>query len=58
MNGPILDYTETIPEPGTSLLLHGHVIEIIQTGDDAVRTVNYQNRISRKTKGEGLAEPD
>jgi len=39
LNGLILDYLETIPEPGTSLKLKGHPLEIIQTDDTAVKTV-------------------
>jgi Mg2+/Co2+ transporter CorB len=32
---------ETIPEPGTSLKLYGHALEIIQTAESAVKTVKY-----------------
>ena len=39
LNGLILDYLETIPQPGTSLMLQGHPLEIIQTDDTAVKTV-------------------
>lgn len=39
VNGVILEYLETIPEPGTSLKLHGHAIEIMQIGDNTVKTV-------------------
>lgn len=39
LNGLILDYLETIPEPGTGLKLNGYPIEILQTGDNAVKTV-------------------
>jgi Mg2+/Co2+ transporter CorB len=41
LNGLILDYMETIPEPGTSLKLHGYPLEIMQTADNAVKTVRY-----------------
>lgn len=53
LNGLILEYMETIPETGTSLKLHGHVIEIIQTGDNAVKTVRYIHRPPRKPRAEG-----
>ena len=43
LNGLILEYMETIPEPGTSLKLHGQVIEIIQTGENAVKTVKCRS---------------
>jgi Mg2+/Co2+ transporter CorB len=39
LNGLIIDYLETIPEPGTSLKLRGHALEIIQTDETAVKTV-------------------
>jgi len=39
LNGLILEYLETIPEPGTSLLLSGYPVEIVQIKDNAVRTV-------------------
>lgn len=41
LNGLILEYLETIPQPGTSLMLDGHPLEIIQTDDKAVKTVKY-----------------
>ncbi len=42
INGLIIDYMETIPEPGTGLLLHGYPVEILQTQDNAVRTIRIQ----------------
>lgn len=39
LNGLILEYLETIPEAGTSLKLHEHPLEIIQTADSGVKTV-------------------
>ncbi len=48
LNGLILEYMETIPEPGTSLKLHGLPLEITQTGDSAVKTVKYVGKIPRK----------
>ncbi len=48
LNGLILEYMETIPEPGTSLKLHGHPLEITQTGDSAVKTVKYVGKMPRK----------
>ena len=39
LNGMILEYMEMIPEPGTSLLLHGMPVEIIKTRNNAVKTV-------------------
>ena len=37
LNGLIVEYLETIPEPGTSLKLAGHRIEVLQIVDNAVR---------------------
>lgn len=48
LNGLILDYLETIPEPGTSLKLHGHPMEIIQTTENTVKTVRILVRPARK----------
>lgn len=39
INGLIIEYLETIPEPGTSLLLEGYPIEILQTQDNAIKVV-------------------
>jgi len=39
LNGLIVEYLETIPEPGTSLRLADYAIDILQTGENAVRTV-------------------
>jgi Mg2+/Co2+ transporter CorB len=41
LNGLILEYMETIPEPGTSLKLHDYPLEIMQTAENAVKTVRY-----------------
>ncbi len=37
INGLIIEYMEAIPQPGTSLLLEGYPIEILQTHDNAVK---------------------
>ncbi len=50
MNGLILEYMETIPEPGTSLLLNGYPIEILQTHGNMVKTVKFMPD-QRKTEG-------
>jgi len=41
LNGLIIHYLETIPQPGTSLKLYGHPLEIIQTDETAVKTVKH-----------------
>jgi Mg2+/Co2+ transporter CorB len=48
LNGLILEYLETIPEPDTSLKLHGHPMEIVQTTENSVKTVRIQPRAPRK----------
>jgi Mg2+/Co2+ transporter CorB len=47
LNGLILEHMETIPEPGTSLLLAGYPVEILQTKDNAVKTVRLKPRLVR-----------
>ena len=42
LNGLILEYLENIPEPGTSLKLGDLSIEILQTSDNAVKTVRIR----------------
>lgn len=39
VNGLIIEYLETIPQPGTSLLLEGYPIEVLQTHDNAVKMI-------------------
>ncbi|HXQ64503.1 MAG TPA: HlyC/CorC family transporter [Steroidobacteraceae bacterium] len=39
LNGLILEYLETIPEPGTALKLQGHAVEVLQIADNAIKTV-------------------
>ncbi len=39
LNGLVMEYLETIPEPGTTFLLEGQPIEVVQTGEHAVKTV-------------------
>ena len=42
LNGVILEYLETIPEPGTSLRLADLSIEILQTADNSVKTARIR----------------
>ncbi|MET0105197.1 MAG: HlyC/CorC family transporter [Sedimenticola sp.] len=50
INGLIIEYLETIPEPGTSLLLEGYPVEILQTQDNAVRTIRLQPKRRKPVK--------
>jgi magnesium and cobalt exporter, CNNM family len=36
LNGLILEYLENIPEPGTSLMIHGYLVEILRTRGTAI----------------------
>jgi Mg2+/Co2+ transporter CorB len=47
LNGLILEYLEAIPEPGTSLLLNGYPMEVVQTSANAVKTVRINARLRR-----------
>jgi Mg2+/Co2+ transporter CorB len=42
LNGLIVEYLETIPDPGTSLRIGDYSLEILQTGDNAVKTVRLK----------------
>lgn len=52
LNGLIVEELETIPEPGTVLVLGGHPVEILTTADNAVRSVRVRPR------REAIAEDD
>lgn len=45
LNGLILEHLEEIPESLTSLKLAGYPIEIVQTGDNAVKTARIRPRL-------------
>lgn len=45
LNGLIIEYMETIPEPGTSIKLHGHILEILQRDDNTVKFVRFHPQI-------------
>ncbi len=44
INGLILEHMESIPEPGTSVLIDGYPIEVVQIQNNAVRTVRISPR--------------
>jgi len=52
LNGLILEHMETIPEPGTSLLLSGHPVEIVQIKDNVVRTAKIYPKLERRQQSE------
>jgi Mg2+/Co2+ transporter CorB len=42
LNGLILEFLETIPEPGTTLKLADYTLEVLQTGESAIKTVRIR----------------
>jgi len=54
LNGMIIEYLETIPEPGTSLLLAGYPLEIVQSTANAVKTVRINPGVKRKSGGKSV----
>ncbi|MDX1432668.1 MAG: HlyC/CorC family transporter [Gammaproteobacteria bacterium] len=53
LNGLVLEYLETIPEPGTSLLIAGYPIEIVQTTSNAVKTARIKPALRRGARAHG-----
>ncbi len=45
INGIILEHMQSIPEPGTSVLIDGYPIEVVQIQNNAVRTVRISPRL-------------
>lgn len=44
INGLILEYLESIPEPNVSLRIGNYVIEVVQTADNTIRTVRIREK--------------
>lgn len=42
LNGLILEYLENIPEPGTALRIDDYALEVLQTSDNAIKTVRLR----------------
>src|SRR3569833_1058613 len=42
INGLLIERLETIPEPGTMLKVDGYAFEVLQTGDNTIKTVRVQ----------------
>jgi Mg2+/Co2+ transporter CorB len=47
LNGLVLEDLESIPEPGTSLLIAGYPVEIVQTSNNAVKTARIKPAMRR-----------
>ncbi len=54
LSGLIIEYLETIPEPGTSLLIADYPIEIIQISSNTIKTVRIYPRLQQSD----TSEPD
>ncbi len=52
LNGLILEHMQDIPEAGTSLLLAGYPIEIVQTKDNAVKIARIHPKQRRPQSGQ------
>ncbi len=55
LNGLIIEYLEHIPDPGTSMLLEGYPIEIVQTTQNAVKTVLINPGLKKKSPPQKVA---
>lgn len=49
LNGLVIEYLEHIPDPGTSMLLGGYPVEIIQTSQNTVKTVRIDPRLKKSS---------
>ncbi len=58
LNGLILEYLETIPDPGTSLLIADYPIEIVQTSQNSVKTVLINQKLEQKSDNEADSNQD
>ena len=57
VNGLILEHMEMIPDPGTTFLIADHPVEVIQSRDNAIRSVRIHPRIDADERpGAGVAE--
>lgn len=52
LNGMILEYLETIPETGTSLMLSGIPVEIVHTSSSTIKTVRISPRYGQSENNE------
>lgn len=45
LNGLIVEYLEDIPEPGTSLMIHGYLVEILRTRGTAIEIARVRPNV-------------
>jgi Mg2+/Co2+ transporter CorB len=55
-SGLITEHMESIPEPGTSLLLAGYPVEIVQTKDNMVKTAQINPNFRRPKPDESAGQ--
>jgi Mg2+/Co2+ transporter CorB len=55
-SGLITEHMESIPEPGTSLLLAGYPVEIVQTKDNMVKTAQINPNFRRPKPGDSASQ--
>ncbi len=58
LNGLILEYLETIPDPGTSLLIADYPLEIVQTTQNAVKTVLINPNLKQNAEASSEIQPE
>ncbi len=52
LNGMILEYLESIPEAGTSVLINGYPIEIVKTGRNTIKKVRIDPGFRKQSQDE------
>ena len=55
LNGLILEFLEAIPEPGTTVKLADYTLEVLQTADNAIKTVRVRAPAAAAAVPEGRA---
>lgn len=56
-SGLITEHMESIPEPGTSLMLAGYPVEIVQTKDNMVKTAQINPNFRRPKSSDSSNQP-
>jgi Mg2+/Co2+ transporter CorB len=52
LNGLIIEYLENLPEPGTSLMVHGYMVEILRTRGTAIEVARVRPAATPGNTGE------
>ncbi|MCX4188564.1 HlyC/CorC family transporter [Methylophaga sp. OBS4] len=51
INGLVIEYLESIPDPGVSIRMGDYIIEVVQTADNAIKTVRIRHIIPQVNEG-------